>query len=543
MKIYPTKEIRFLDSETIRLRNITSDDLMQEAARGLTTLLLEKLDRPLRNGQCKPRQIWLLAGPGNNGGDALSMARMLLQAGHPCRCLLLSGGKTLSPDCRLNAERLQAMAPDALVVNDSDRWQSELLDPLPNLIVDGLFGSGLSRPLTGCFAQAVMWINAQEAEVVSIDLPSGLMGEDNGNNTPDTIVRADHVLGLRYPRLAFLLPENAPYVAHWQLAPLNIPTEAEAQVDTPYCLSEKSEIRALLHPRGTFAHKGSFGHGLLIAGCHEMCGGAILAGQGALRSGIGLLDLCVPESVYPAVQTALPEAMVRRNEGDKRCFNSLEGLPLDKYQAIAIGPALGKGSAQKQGLEALLQAIESRQNHRKPVPALLLDADALNLLADHPALWALIPPETILTPHPGELDRLAGQRADSGYERLQRARQIATEHHIHIVLKGAYTAVIASDGRVCFNATGNPGMATGGSGDVLSGILLSLLAQGYQPGEAARLGVWLHGLSGDLALQQPTRQGIADEPDLCRQSTESLTAGDLPRHLGLAFESLKNDIQ
>lgn len=539
MKIYPTKEIRFLDSETIRLRSITSDALMQEAAQGLTALLLESLDRPSRNGQGKPQQIWLLAGPGNNGGDALSMARMLLQAGHPCRCLLMSGGKTLSPDCRLNAERLQALAPEALIVNDTDRWQSELLEPLPDLIVDGLFGSGLSRPLSGCFAQAVAWINRQEAEVVSIDLPSGLMGEDNTGNTPDTIVRADLVLGLRYPRLAFLLPENAPYVAHWQLAPLHIPMQAEAQVNTPYALSEKTDIRALLRPRGTFAHKGGFGHGLLIAGCHEMCGGAILAGQGALRAGIGLLDLCVPPSVYPTVQSALPEAMVRRNEGNERCFSSLEGLPLDKYQAVAIGPALGKGPTQRQGLEALLQTLQERQNGK--APALLLDADALNLLSEQPALWSLIPPHTLLTPHPGEFDRLAGSRSASGYERLQRARQMATRHQVHIVLKGAYTAVIAPDGRVCFNATGNPGMATGGSGDVLSGILLSLLAQGYPPGEAARLGVWLHGLSGDLALRQPA--GTTDDPELCRQSTESLTAGDLPRHLGLAFESLKNDIQ
>ena len=539
MKIYPTKEIRLLDSETIRLRGITSDDLMQEAARGMTDLLLEALDRPARKGRGKPQQIWLLAGPGNNGGDALSMARMLLQAGHPCHCLLLSGGKTLSPDCRLNAERLQALAPEALVVNDTDRWQSELLEPLPDLIIDGLFGSGLSRPLSGCFAQAVAWINRQEAEVVSIDLPSGLMGEDNTDNTPDTIVRADQVLGLRYPRLAFLLPESAPYVAHWRLAPLGIPTEAEAQVDTPYALSEKNDIRALLRPRDTFAHKGAFGHGLLIAGCHEMCGGAILAGQGALRGGIGLLDLCVPPSVYPTVQSALPEAMVRRNEGNERCFSSLEGLPLDKYQAVAIGPALGKGPAQLQGLEALLRALQERQN--APAPALLLDADALNLLSDHPELWSLIPPQALLTPHPGELDRLTGNRAASGYERLQRARQMAVQHQVHIVLKGAYTAVIAPDGRVCFNATGNPGMATGGSGDVLSGILLSLLAQGYPPGEAARLGVWLHGLSGDLALRRPTC--TTDDPELCRQSTESLTAGDLPRHLGLAFESLKNDIQ
>ena len=530
MKVYPVEDVRFLDSETIRLRGITSAGLMEEAAGSMTAMLLEGLSaRPYQ-----PQHIWLMAGPGNNGGDALAMTRLLLEAGHDCRCLLLSGGKTLSADCRLNAERLQAVAPDALVFNDTPHWQADRVSPLPDLIIDGLFGSGLNRPLEGCFAQAVRWINSQRAEVVSIDLPSGLFGEDNRRNSPDHIVRADWVLGIRYPRLSFLLPENAPYIGRWSLAPLQIPTQAEARRSTPYYMNERADIQPLLRVRGTFDHKGCFGHGLLIAGSHEMCGGAILAGMGALRAGIGLLDCCVPSTAWPAVQTALPEAMVRRDEGNERYFSSISGLPMRKYQAIAVGPALGTGSAQRQGLQALLETIhrlckaESLEG-RRPM-RLLLDADALNLLAGNPGLWDILPEETVLTPHPGELDWLAGYRASSGYERLERARQMAVDHRVFIVLKGAYTAIVRPDGTVSFNATGNPGMATGGSGDVLSGIILSLLSQGYQPDEATRLGVWLHGLSGDLALQQ--------------QSVESLKAGDLPLYLGRAFESLKKtDIQ
>lgn len=530
MRIYPVEDVRFLDGETVRLRGIASDDLMEEAATGMAAMLTDRLAaRPI-----KPQHIWLLAGPGNNGGDALVIARLLRQAGYHCRCLLLSGGKTLSADCRLNADRLQAVAPDAFVFNDTPTWQADRINTVPDLIIDGLFGSGLNRPLQGCFAQAVNWINSQRAEVVSIDLPSGLFGEDNRRNIPDHIVRADWVLGIRYPRLAFLLPENAAYIGSWSLAPLNVPSQVERLRSTPYCLSEKSDMQSILKIRSTFDHKGCFGHGLLIAGSYEMCGGAILAGMGALRSGIGLLDCCVPSSAWPAVQTALPEAMVRRNKENEQYFCSIAGLPLEKYQAIAIGPALGTGPTQQRGLQALLEAVRARIEsgsgpEEKRFPHLLLDADALNLLAGEPGLWDILPEESVLTPHPGELDRLAGHRASSGYERLERARQMAVAHRVFIVLKGAYTAIIRPDGTVSFNATGNPGMATGGSGDVLSGIILSLLSQGYLPDEATRLGVWLHGLSGDLALQQ--------------QSVESLKAGDLPLYLGQAFESLKRDIQ
>ena len=342
----------------------------------------------------------------------------------------------------------------------------------------------------------------------------------------------------------------------------------------PFCTAE--EVRDILHRRAPEAHKGNFGHGLLIAGSYEMCGAAILAGRAAVRSGIGLLDIQVPPCAYPTVQAAIPEAMVKRDQASERYFAFVP--PLDKYQAVAIGPGLGTGSLQLKGLERLLEQFPANESdnrssvsagtdltsansdrlptnidltsantdqlsadtnrlpadgpsastgrsHSRPA-ALVLDADALNLLSAHRELLGRLPENTIMTPHPKEFERLAGPSASRG-ESIEKAAAFAREHHTHLVLKGHHTALVTPDGSVCLNSTGNAGMATGGSGDVLTGILLSLLAQGYSCAEACRLGVWLHGLSADLAVAGP-------------ESEESLSAGDLVAWLGRAFKTVQD---
>ncbi len=285
---------------------------------------------------------------------------------------------------------------------------------------------------------------------------------------------------------------------------------------------DRKHLQSLLHHRAKDAHKGDFGRGLLIAGCKEMSGAAILSARAALRAGIGLLHVHAPESIYNCLQGAVPEAMVKRDSCSNDCFADCH-LPIEAFDAIAVGPGLNQGEVQMSALEALLQQSAML---RKPT---VIDADALNLIAQKPQLLEYISEHCLLTPHPKEFEKLLGYKEKLSYEeRLEKGITFAQKHRLYLILKGANSAVIQPDGTYHINTTGNPGMATGGSGDVLTGILLSLLAQRYSLRDTALLGVYLHGLSGDIALKH--------------ESEESLVAGDLYRYLGEAFKTLKNDL-
>ena len=286
------------------------------------------------------------------------------------------------------------------------------------------------------------------------------------------------------------------------------------KIQTPYSFTEIDEVRSIHKKRACFSHKGTYGKGLLIAGSPGMMGAAVLATKGALRSGIGLLSVRIPASETQIVQIAVPEALVQKYN-NASFWEEADTLSLSNYSAIAIGPGIGTDKAQ----------ILSLKNFLKQIPEkLILDADALNIISENRDLIGLLPKNTILTPHPKEFDRLVGMKSDTDYERLEKAIRFACSNQVYMVLKGAYTACITPDGLCAFNSTGNPGMATGGSGDVLTGIILSLLAQGYASQEACKLGVYLHGLSGDLTLKD--------------QSEESLLAGDIAENLGKAFRQL-----
>jgi NAD(P)H-hydrate epimerase len=293
--------------------------------------------------------------------------------------------------------------------------------------------------------------------------------------------------------------------------------QAIEEIETPYSFTECEDIKSKLKKRNCFSHKGAYGKGLLIAGSPGMMGAAVLASKGALRSGIGLLSVRIPASESSIVQISVPEALVQKYD-ENVYISETNRIELSSYSAVAVGPGIGTGKAQASMLENILK--HGTKN-------LVLDADALNLLSEHRYLIGFIPRNTILTPHPKEFDRLVGIHSDSGYERLEKAIEFACEHQIFLILKGAYSACITPDGHCSFNSTGNPGMATGGSGDVLTGIILSLLAQRYEPEDACKLGVYLHGLSGDLTLE-------------C-QSQESLLAGDIADNLGKAFSHLRKD--
>lgn len=502
MKIFPTSDIKQLDAYTIENEPIASIDLMERSAQALTRAIAGRWSTETR--------FTVFAGPGNNGGDALAVARLLQQKGYRVETFLFNTKGKLSPDCATNMERLAAV-PDV----DFHEVTTQFIFPKltkEDVVIDGLFGSGLNKPLSGGFAAVVKFINASPAYVVSIDIPSGLMGEDNSFNVSAGIVRANLTLSLQLPKLAFLFPENERYVGEWRLLDIGISQEAIEQMHTDYVLTEPGEAAALVRPRGKFVHKGNFGRALLIAGSQGMAGASVLAARACLRSGVGLLTVHVPFCNNSVVQTAVPEAMTELDLSDT-CFAT--AVDTDDYQAVAVGPGLGRSP---ETVSALLEQIEACDT------PMVLDADALNILGENRAWLSRLPKGSILTPHPVELERLVG-KCRSTFERLERARELARNAEVHIVLKGAYTAVISPDGMCRFNTTGNPGMATGGSGDVLTGVLLALLAQGYAPGMAALLGVYVHGLAGDLAA---ARRGVI-----------GMTAGDIVDSLPKAWMKMQ----
>lgn len=502
MKIFPTASIKQLDANTIENEPIASIDLMERASRALAEAIAERWnpDTP----------FMVFAGPGNNGGDALAVSRLLAGKGYRLEVYLFNTKGTLSPDCEVNKERLSGV-PGV----DFHEVTTQFVPPTltaGHVVIDGLFGSGLNKALSGGFAAVVKYINASPATVVSIDIPSGLMGEDNTYNIQTNIVRAHLTLSLQLPKLAFLFAENEPYVGEWQLLDIGLSKDAIDEMETDFCLLEHEDVSGLLKPRSRFAHKGNFGRALLIAGSQGMAGASVLAARACLRSGVGLLTVHVPFCNNFIVQTAVPEAMTELDVSDT-CFAS--STDTDDYQAVGIGPGLGKAAETE---AALLEQIETCQT------PMVVDADALNLLGGKRSYIGRLPKGSILTPHPKELERLVG-KCQNSYERLMKARELAKTAGVHIILKGAYSAIVTPAGKCYFNTTGNPGMATGGSGDVLTGVVLALLAQGYEPEKAACLATHVHGLAGDIACK---KHGIV-----------GMTAGDVADCLPLAWKMLE----
>ncbi len=503
MKIFTTAGIRQLDALTIEREPISSLDLMERAAEALTEALTGRWGTETA--------FTVFAGPGNNGGDALAVSRLMAEKGYRLSVYLFNTKGNLSPDCEANRDLLSGM-PEV----DFHEITSQFVFPkltADDVIVDGLFGSGLNKPLAGGFAMVVKSINASPAQVVAIDVPSGLMGEDNSYNFPSGIVHADLTLTLHQPKLSFLFAENEPYVGKWEVLDIGLDEDAIDELPTDYHTLEPDEAAAWLKPRNKFAHKGTFGRAVLIAGSQGMAGASVLAARACLRSGVGLLTVHVPFCNNFIVQTSVPEAMTEIDLSDT-CFASL--TEVDDYQAMGIGPGLGRAPETE---TAVLDQITSC------TAPMVVDADALNILGEHRSYIARLPKGSILTPHPKELDRLTGKCANS-YERLSKACELAKKAGVYIILKGAYSVVITPEGKCNFNMTGNPGMATGGSGDVLTGVVLALLAQGYAAEEAACLATCVHGMAGDLACKKLGATGM--------------TAGDIVECLPMAWKMLES---
>ena len=489
MKIPNIQAARKADAYTIENEPITSVDLMERAATQIYFWLM-------RNLKSKEVSIKIFCGMGNNGGDGLVLARLLATNDIFAQVYIVHVSENFSHDCEVNYERLKEV-PEVPMFGIFSKDDLPKIDD-NDIIIDALFGSGLSRPLEGLAADVVNHINDNHAVRIAVDIASGLNGDNiwyagnamNRVSTQDVpIVRADYTLSMQFPKMAFLYPENEPFVGKWDVLDIKIHPDYIENVETANFYTTADVVRPLIHKRGKHSHKGTYGHALLIAGSTGKTGAALLASESCLRSGVGLLTTHLPKAAMLPLQVYLPEAMISPDKSDD-CFSQVPDL--QPYNAVGAGPGLGKANETVDALKHLIQDVQ--------VP-LVLDADALNIISENKTWLSFLPERTIITPHPKEFERLFG-KTENSQQRLELQREMSQKHNIIIVLKGANTAITFPNGTCFFNSTGNPGMATAGSGDVLTGIILSLLAQRYTPEEAAIIGVYMHGRAGDKAASE-----------------------------------------
>ena len=480
-KIFKTSDLQKLDKYTIENEPVTSLDLMERAA----TVFTEKLLIFFPNNHI----FNILAGFGNNGGDGYVVARLLFEKGLNVKVFGLHGNNILSPDCAVNRKRFIDMGGCYIEVKNPDNLQPDE----NSVLVDAIFGAGLNRPVTGFLGNVIHRINCLSHPVVAIDIPSGLMGEDNGENK-GAIIKADYTFTFQFPKLAFMFPENVVYVGHWDVLDIRLhPAILQEYPAAYYYLTEEVVASRLLIPE-KFSHKGTLGNTLLIAGSYPMMGAAVLSAKGAIRSGTGLLSMHVPCKLKEVIHLSVPEALVEvdRNEF---CFSGVDNL--SRFQAVGIGPGIGTSPVTAEGIRQLLSVWQGK---------VVLDADALNLLASNSGLLELLPKGAVLTPHPKEFERLAGKSVND-FDRLNKLSIFANQYRVHIVLKGAHSVIATPDRRLFFNMSGNPGMAKGGAGDVLTGVLLALAANKLNLLDLLRIGVFAHGLAGDCVAEKEGRRG------------------------------------
>ncbi len=500
MKIITAQQTHELDAYTIKKDDIPSIELMERASKTFVKWFEKQFPDLLM-------PVFICCGPGNNGGDGLAIARLLHHKGYIVELILFHITDNTSEDYNINLERLPKR--DTIAVQTLEKDADFPRIPEGSIVIDAIFGSGLNRPVEGYWEDCLQQLNQlKEVIRVSVDIPSGMFAD---KHTEGTSFQADYTFSFELPKQGFFFPENFHRVGRWVARSIGLNKDFLEQLPSTSYYVDQAMAQSLLKHRSKFDHKGHYGHALLICGSYGKVGAAVLSGRGCLRSGVGLLSIHAPQCAYNILQTSIPEAMISVDFGT-HYFSSLPDLK--PYKGIGVGSGLDKQSESRTALRQLLD---------KTTLPLVIDADALNIIAEEK--WhELIPPNSILTPHPKEFERLFGPSND-GFERMELARQQAEKYQIYIILKGAHTMVASPDGNCYFNATGNPGMATGGSGDVLTGVITSLFAQGYDPQTAAILGVFLHGRAGDLAARE-----IGEE---------ALIAGDIVDYLGRAFLGMR----
>ena len=502
MKLFSAAQIRQWDQYTIQNEPVSSVDLMERAATRCCDWI--------NSGIPAPRKYMVFCGPGNNGGDGLAIARLLILKKNTVQVFILGNTRINSADFLINLEKLQASTTQIELVESQSAFP--IISP-SSIVIDALFGYGLSRPLEGLSEALVTHINHSGATIIAIDMPSGLFADKSSKES--VIIHATFTLTFQVMKLALLLPENAAYTGNVNIMDIGLHQQYYNNTTADFEVIEQENIRSFIPARKKFSHKGTYGNAALIAGSHGMMGAAVLGAKACMRSGAGKLTCYIPGCGYTILQSTVPEAMCVTGINE----NAHTSLTLKaEYDAYAIGPGLGQHEKGITVLETLLDTKPRR---------LVIDADGLNLLSANPQLYAKIPEHTILTPHPKEFERLFGTTKND-FERLHLALQKAKELQVYIVIKGNYSFIATPGGKGYFNPTGNPGMATAGSGDVLTGILLGLYAQYDNAEQVVLTGVYLHGLAGDLAARQRTE--------------EALVAGDIIEHIPQSFAHLKTSV-
>lgn len=495
MQILDTQQIKAWDEYTIIHEPVSSVNLMERAATACFQWLMDN--------NYKGKKFSIFCGKGNNGGDGLAIARMLSQAEHAVTVYILEFGHKGTDDFQQNLARLHNTAVEIKFVSNEETIQPI---PLDEIIIDALLGSGLNRALEGLTANLVLHINASSNQIIAIDIPSGLFLDRSSSG--NIIVEAHHTLSFQCYKLALLVPENAKFIGELHILDIGLHPEYLNTISSKFKLTDKHFISAAIPPRKKFSHKGDYGHAAIIAGSKGMMGAAVLCARAFIRSGGGKLTCHIPEAGYNIMQISVPEAMSKIENGE----DYIESISsIENYDVLGIGPGLGSHNSHATLLENIFASF------RKPV---VVDADGLNTISRNKQLLYKIPAGSILTPHPKEFERIFG-KSTNNFNKIEKALDAAAELNVVIVLKGAYSFMALPSGKGYFNPTGNPGMATGGTGDVLTGIITGLLAQQLAPEAAAITGVYLHGLAGDIAAKYKSQQ--------------SLIASDIINFLGDAF--------
>lgn len=499
-KILSAQQLREADQYTIQHEPIESIDLMERAATNCFRHICALFPQQ--------KHFTIFCGIGNNGGDGLVIARLMKKAGIDVNVHIIQFSPNCTEDFLTNLNRLR----DLGIKPTEHRHQIDFEWYTQTVIIDALLGTGVTRKLQGILADVASKINRSGFPVVAIDLPSGLYDSSNTDDNRAVAIHATHTLTFQSLKYCFLLPENHKNIGNWEVLDIGLNQSFIDQLSSKYEAVDLDYVRSILKDRNPHSHKGTHGHALLCVGSKSMMGAAVMSSKSCLRSGVGLLTVLVPNCGYEIMQASVPEAMaLTSGDEDSLAPKNISFTP----SAIGIGPGIGKNDSCK----SLLQQLIDRQG------PMVIDADALNLLSTDLNLLQSVPKHSILTPHPKEFDRLFGNH-NSSHERIQTAINKAKELTIVIILKGHHTSSVTSE-KVFFNLSGNAGMATGGAGDVLTGIITGLLAQGYSSENAATLGVYLHGLAGDIAVRD------------CGQ--EALIASDIIENIGHAFQQIHQE--
>lgn len=500
MKIFSKAQIYAGDALTAERQDITSTELMERAG----TQIFNWMHMRLKGAQMPIR---VFCGIGNNGGDGLVLARHLITHGYNVDTYIINCSDKRSKDFLINYDRIK---------NTTKNWPKLLActDDFPeidlnDIIVDAVFGIGLNRPIDSWVKTLFERFKSAKAFTMSIDIPSGLY-TDKTIEDPNAVVYADVTLSFASPKLVFFLPETAKYSLQWEILDIGLDLEYLHTTDTHAELVEKQDVLKNYKVRDTFSHKGQFGHALIIGGSYGKIGAVTLASKACLSAGAGLVTAFVPKCGYVPLQSSFPEAMVITDVDEEKITNIDFNI---KPTVIGFGVGIGTN-------KATIIAFETFLNTNKT--PLVIDADGLNILAQKKELLKLLPKYSILTPHPKELERLVGAWKND-FEKLEKVKVFAKKYTVIVLIKGAYTITVFND-KLFVNTTGNPGLSTAGSGDVLTGIITGLLAQGYHPSVAAIFGTYLHGKSADIAVT-----------DLGYQS---LNASHIINYLGKSFIDL-----